>query len=201
MRIEVQNERQRVALVNFISDLTGGVLDALTEDKTSPLYQRGTDVHIITNAFEEAPVVILAGVPSPRFLVSTEDEERLMAPCLRALKDGGAKNFDEWCDMTQEAGFLSEALEYLNQADIEVDPAVIEINLLDDSIIYGTCRFCGVQTEGLGDDCYDLTYSRYLELNSPKVQAAWHCESCRPCYGCGEKVGDEDGLCPDCAAS
>lgn len=104
------------------------------------------------------------------------------------------------CFTEDEATIINYAFD---QCKVVIDEKEKDILLEEDDMITGTCKFCGVQTTGMSDDCYDaISYEDYLKLMSPEEQEKWTCYECyrRLCSCCGEKLteNDDTNLCPDC---
>lgn len=84
---------------------------------------------------------------------------------------------------------------------IEIDKNESDIRVRSE-LITGTCRFCGLETTGIGEDCEGCTYEEYVDYQSEEKQKSWHCTECesRICECCGEKLTDNDDEteCADC---
>jgi len=112
----------------------------------------------------------------------------------------GSDNIDDFVIWADEAKILREEI---FDTHIEIDETLSDIKV-DGELITGTCRFCGLETIGIGEDCEGSTYEDYVDYKSEEKQKDWSCTEChgRICGCCGEKLVDDadENDCADCLA-
>jgi hypothetical protein len=110
----------------------------------------------------------------------------------------GSNTNDDFIIWSDEANILREEL-YL--PFIEIDEKIRDIRV-EGELITGTCKFCGIETMGIGEDAEDCTYEEYVKYQSEESQKKWRCTECenRLCECCGERLteNDDETECTDC---
>jgi hypothetical protein len=119
-----------------------------------------------------------------KILVANEQEKDLLRRFIKCLHETDSfddienndhiGDIEEYFLSTDEHKLIAENLFY---GIVMVDESIDELTFEDDTCITGTCKKCGIQTEGTsnGDT---VTYSEYLNSRSKERQNNWICESC-----------------------
>jgi hypothetical protein len=119
-----------------------------------------------------------------KILVANEQEKDLLRRFIKCLHETDSfddiENNDHIGD--KEEDFLSTdehklIAENLFYGIVMVDESIDELTFEDDTCITGTCKKCGVQTEGTSDG-ETISYSEYLDSISEERQKNWLCETC-----------------------
>jgi hypothetical protein len=115
-----------------------------------------------------------------KIVVANEKEKELIMNFIKAMQDLDMFNEMESLDHSEERIYLSTDQYRVisdNLHSVEIDKNEEEMTFDDDTCITGTCKKCGVTTEGTsnGDS---ITYVEYLRSRSEEQQSTWLCETC-----------------------